>query len=394
MSLLLARAFLAAAAALAPAAALAGDLSSGKLLVDARSRYESLDLGGLDGQALTARLRLGWETPKVAGFTGLVEGEAVAVLVDDYADGITPRPGRPVIPDPDSVELNRAQITWAPGPAFEATLGRQRIVLNNARFVGNVGWRQNEQTFDAVKLVAKPSPAATLTYAFVGRVNRTIGRDNPQGIWRGDVHLMQADFKTSAGKLVGYGYLMDFSTAPAQSSATWGLRLTGERQLQSLAALTWELEYARQQDWRLRAEFDLDYILVAGGVKTAASSLGLVFERLDGDGRRGFQTPLATLHGFQGWSDVIGATPADGVRDIYLRGHVVVPLSRPMKISGEAHDFRSVKNARTYGREIDLAASMALAKPVNLEVGVARFDTSDAMYPDAIRAWVSMEYKY
>ena len=77
-------------------------------------------------------------------------------------------------------------------------------------------------------------------------------------------------------------------------------------------------------------------ILVAGGVRTAASSLGLVFGRLDGDGRRGFQPPLATLHGFQGWSDVIGATPADGVRDIYLRGHVVVPLSRPMKISGEA----------------------------------------------------------
>ena len=29
-------------------------------------------------------------------------------------------------------------------------IGRQNIVLDNARFIGNVGWRLNEQTFDAL----------------------------------------------------------------------------------------------------------------------------------------------------------------------------------------------------------------------------------------------------
>jgi hypothetical protein len=35
--------------------------------------------------------------------------------------------------------------------ALDLTLGRQRINLDDQRFVGSVGWRQNEQTFDAVR---------------------------------------------------------------------------------------------------------------------------------------------------------------------------------------------------------------------------------------------------
>ena len=393
-----ARYLLAGAAALAPAAALAAappSAQDGRLILEARTRLESLEQGQLDGQALTARVRLGWETPTVAGFTGLIEAEGVAALVDDYADGVDPKPGRATIPDPEILELNRAQVTWSASPAAEVVLGRQRIVLGNARFVGNSGWRQNEQTFDAVKLTARPNTATTLTYVYADRVNRTIGRHHPQGVWRGDIHLMQGELKTSAGKLTAYGYLLDFDTVPAQSSATYGLRLAGDRSVGSGLSATWELEYARQSEWGGNpAEFDVDYVLAAGGVKSASSSLGLVYERLDGDGRRGFQTPLGTTHGFQGRSDVIGATPADGISDLYLRAGVTLTLARTVRIAGELHDFRDADAERRLGREADVSAVVALSKPVTLEVGVARFDSAGPAYPDATRAWLTLDYRY
>lgn len=394
----LARYLLAGACACVPAMAQAAQPPSGqdgRLILEARTRLESLEQGQLDGQALATRLRLGWETPKVARLTGLIEAEGVAVLNDDYADGVRADPRRATIPDPETLELNRAQVTWAASPDAEVVFGRQRIVLGNARFVGNSGWRQNEQTFDGVKLVGRPTADTAFTYAYVGRVNRTIGRDHPQGVWRGDVHLLQGDLRSAAGKVTAYAYLLDFDTVPAQSSATYGLRFAGDRSVASDLSATWEVEYARQSDWGSSpAEFNLDYVLVAGGLKSATSGLGLAYERLDGDGRRGFQTPLASAHGFQGWSDIIGATPAEGLSDFYLRANTTLTWTRPVRLAGEVHEFRDADAERRFGREFDISATVSLSKPLTLEAGLARFDASGPAYPDATRAWLTLDYRY
>jgi hypothetical protein len=66
----------------------------------------------------------------------------------------------------------------------EATVGRQAINLDNQRWVGSVDWRQNDQTLDAVRAAVSPSRNTRLEYVHSWRVNRIVGPDSPQGIWR------------------------------------------------------------------------------------------------------------------------------------------------------------------------------------------------------------------
>jgi len=128
-------------------------------------------------------------------------------------------------------------------------------------------------------------------------------------------------------------------------------------------------------------------------VKTARSTLSLNLERLEGDGVHAFQTPLASLHGFQGLADVIGATPAKGVRDVFLRGTTTFGGKRPSKLTGEVHDFDTTVGGQNLGREVDAVVSTPVAKGWTLELGVARFDAQSRTYPDATRAWASLDFK-
>lgn len=392
---LLALAGVSALAFAASARAAEAPTRTGQLLLEARTRYELYDPDGPDAEAVTMRLRLGWRQPLAKSLTALIEMEAVGALVDDYADGVHAKPGKATITDPETVELNRAALEWRPTAALGVDVGRQRIILGNARFVGNSGWRQNEQTFDAVKLTAKPAKSVTLTYAYADRVRRPLGRKSSQGVWRGDVHMLQAEADLGAlGKGTAYALLLDLDNAPTQSSKTFGARLAGAHALRPGLSGTWELEHAHQVDWKSNPRnFSLNYDAASLGLKTARSAISANLERLQGDGVNAFQTPLASLHGFQGLSDVIGATPAKGVRDAFLRGTTTIGVKQPLKLTGEAHDFDTTVGSQNLGREVDVVVSTPIAKGWTFELGVARFETQSPAYPDATRAWASLDFK-
>ena len=199
------------AALAAPVLATAAEAPKG-LILESRLRYETVSQDGFakDAQAVTLRTRLGYETPAFHGFKALVEGENVTALSDRYNSSTNGKTAYPLVTDPETTELNRAQISWT-GTQGEAVVGRQRLILNNARFVGNVGFRQNEQTFDAVKLVYRPSPKVSVTYAYIDKVHRIFGEDHPQGNWRSDSHLAQLDAKTGLVQVSAYGDLLDFA---------------------------------------------------------------------------------------------------------------------------------------------------------------------------------------
>lgn len=369
------------------------------LILESRLRHEAVDQSGFTNtaSALTLRTRLGFETAPWNGVRFLIEGENVVALGDEYNSTTNGKVTFPVVSDPETTELNRLQIAWT-GDKAAAVVGRQRIILGSARFVGNVGFRQNEQTFDAVRLDFKPRPELTVTYAYVDRVQRIFGDDHPQGDWRSDSHLAQTDWKPSWGHVNLHGEWLDFADAPAQSSATLGVGLRMERPLSSNGLKgSVEAAYARQTDYGGNpAAFDLDYAALTLGLrqKDAWASVGL--ERLDGNGRRGFATPLATLHAFQGWADVFLATPAAGVQDLNAKvGATLRPEGLPpVRLAAAVHRFTVPDGGDAYGTELDLLASAPLTPKLTFETKLAWFEGDRPGYGDRTKIWISLEYRY
>ena len=369
-----------------------------RVLVETRLRSETVEQAGFmeRAHALTLRTRLGWRSPTARGLQLLVEGEGVAVLDDRYSAPVDPVPGRPAVADGETLELNRAQVRWTGAPGTEVTVGRQRLIVGNGRFVGNSAWRQNEQTFDAVRVVSTALKPVTLTWVFADRVQRPLGHEHVQGVWRGDIHLLQVETDTPVGRLSGFGLAIDLDNAPAGSSATVGARLAGSRPIAGDLSLTWAGEYAVQSDNGANpADYSLDFQAMAVGVQTPRWSAGLGYERFDGDGVSGFQTPLGTGHGFLGWSDVITTTPAFGVRDLFLRGHVGVPAwGRTLRLTAEAHAFHDADGAFDLGRELDLSAALPIDAHWSVELKAAHFDGDHPAFGDADKGWLILEYRY
>lgn len=270
------------------------------IILDLRLRYELADQDGLahNADALTLRARAGFETPRRTGWNLLAEGEFIAGLAGTYSDTITARPGYPVIADPDAAELNRLQLSWQGENAQAVILGRQLINIDDQRFVGTVGFRQNSQSYDGVRLTLGGERRLGFDYAWIGRVNRVFGADHPLGHFDSDSHLAEIRSQTGVGTLAVYGLWLDFGNAPGLSSQTLGVRLTGGE-----GSWSWRAEYARQSDYANQpGDFDLDYLRLEVGRQVGPGQLTGGMEVLGGDGIAGLQTPLATLHKFQGWA--------------------------------------------------------------------------------------------
>ncbi len=139
-------------------------------MLDARLRWENVDTPTKDADAVTLRLRSGFELKHAPSHLSVLAEAESTLEIDNHFNGLAFVPGkaRPdyaVVPDAANVELNRLQIQYRTRQ-LGLTVGRQRINLDDQRWVGGVAWRQNEQTFDAVRGEATIGPVmADVTYA-------------------------------------------------------------------------------------------------------------------------------------------------------------------------------------------------------------------------------------
>lgn len=373
--------------------------TNGDLIFDGRLRYEHVEQDGLsDANAGTLRIRLGYELEATPQLKFLGEIEGVAQLNDDFSDTVRIVPGKATVADPEALEVNRLQAQWTGPHGLSATLGRQRIILNNARFVGNVGFRQNEQTFDALRLGWRANEHVTFTYAYLDRIRRVFGDDSPVGEWRSDSHVAQVDLRTPAGQFSGYGLLLDFDNAPGESSRTYGVRWTKSFALGGDYQLGLTAEAANQTDYGDNPlSFDLNYAAGQAQLRRGPLELTVGAERLEGDGARGFSTPLATLHAFQGWADVFLATPAAGVRDLNVGAAWTMrepPVGEQATFSVRFHDFADDGGGVDFGQETDLIGRLRLNEHVSIEAKAAFFDGDNPAFADRTRAWLAIEFTY
>jgi len=369
---------------------------------DIRYRLELVDQDGLpkDATASTLRLRVGLKTVEWHGFSAVVEGEAIVPVGDrHYNDTVNGRVAYPVVADPSDVLLNQAFVKWRPAPVFEAIVGRQAINLDNQRWIGSVGWRQNDQTFDAARVALKPVKGLAIDYVHAWRVNRVFGPDSPQGIWPDTAinGLRVAYSINGVGTLSGYGYWLDIPSSPASSSRTLGVRMAGEHGFGGRIGLLYAVEYARQHDFAANPRnFALDYLLIEPGITAGPVTLKVGYERLEGNGTVGLQTPLATLHAFNGWADKFLTTPPKGLRDVYV--DAAWKLTGPAALKGLLlrvvwHDFRSTRGDVDYGCEWNALVSYPLRKNITLSAKFARYD-ADAFATDTTKTWFSVEAKF
>lgn len=372
-------------------------LDETEFLFNWRIRYESVDQDGFAEQAsaLTNRVRSGFQTGAIAKTRLLAEISGTAELSSEFNSTTNGHTSYPVVADPGGFAMiNRFALINSSLEKTKLTFGRQRLILDDTRFVGNVGWRQNEQTFDG--LVAQTSGEKfTTSLAWFNQVNRIFGPDSPNGEWNGDVVLLNGSRTFGFGTLTAFAYGMEFDEAPGASNETIGLRLTGSRPFGE-TSLIYTLSAATQSEAGLNpADYSETYSKVEGGVSRGRFTTALGLEVLTGDGGNAFVTPLATLHAFQGWGDKFLATPSRGIEDSYIRFAYRPDAKGPfdgVTIAGFYHQFDADLGSADYGDEIDLSIA-ATAGRITLTLKYATYE-AESLFTDTDKLWFSMDYAF
>lgn len=381
-------------------------ITKGKFSLNVRPRWEHAHQTGLrESDAFTIRTRFGYTSAPLYGFQAMVEGENVAAIgsEDNFnAAGSNPGgAGRTVIADPPTTELNQAWLSYTNWNTL-ARGGRQRIILDNHRFIGDVGWRQNMQTYDAALIENKSLPYTTMRYGYIWNVNRVFGDVDNLPVantdFESDSHFLHFAYEHWKWlKITAYTYLLDLDngvvTQP-NSTATYGGFLNGTVPVHEKVNLDYRAEFAWQTDHADNAfDYATEYYNLELGATIKPVNFGAGYEVLGSDNLQGFKTPLATLHAFNGWADLFLNTPGTGLRDIYAFAGVTLPYEIPFRVVW--HDFRSDTASLHYGQEIDAVISKKFGKHWTVLAKYAYFDGKEA--PTAVdvdKFWLQVEFNY
>lgn len=374
--------------------------------IDARLRYELVDQANTlkQADAVTLRIRPGLTLAVDKSLSFLVEGEGTYDIVDNYNSTVNGQTTYSTVADPKNLELNRAQVQYKT-KLFTLTAGRQRINLDDQRFVGSVGWRQNEQTFDAVRGEAKLGPVALdATYSWSDRT--VFGIDaGPRRAYNGNFLFLGAGGAIGKVNIKTFAYLIDYSAiepVAANSSQTYGARANGAFKLSKKITLNYAASYATQSDYtRNPVDYSVDYL--AGELGLVAGNYGLTagYESLGSSKGKAFQTPFATLHKFNGWADMFLTTPGQGLQDFYLGSTAKFPKVKaiPGLNAGITwHYFTSDVGSQKFGKEWDAQLGFKVANKFNVLAKFADFDrTGSSKFTGDVstrKFWLQVEYAY
>ncbi len=340
-----------------------------------RAEVANTDKAGTTyGSAFTARTHLAI----TSGFIG-VEGLTATVglqSVNNFGSTNYSVPGGlnadkdgktyDVIADPQQAMLSEASLDYKVGKtALHA--GRSQVNLDNQRFIGTVGWRQSERSYDTLYVtnndVENLNVMAAYVYGFAGVTSVTTTETSSI--------LLNAKYKVMDELTVtAYDYMI------ASQHDTIGLALTGKVDVG--AKLTYRAEYAMQTDATMEygsaptqkdKKADATYMNLDLGVNMSGVLAGINYEMLSGKDENDatttkttFNPMLGTNHKFNGWADVfyVGNGGANGgLIDANIRlGYKAKGFGKLLAVY---HDFKAetamnavVGTTDNLGSEIDV----------------------------------------
>lgn len=386
--------------ALASADEITKALTSGTVYGDFRLRYENVEQDNAlnDANALTLRTMLGYNTGSYEGLSATVEFEDSRVVAGQDAYDL-PGPaqgagylakGRSVVADPETTELDQGYLQYKTD-MVTVKAGRQVLTYDNHRFVGHVGWRQDRQTFDALSVKYNPTKEIEVNYAYLDQRNRIFAEladiDSKD-------HLLNLSFNTGVGKLTAYSYLLEVDNGTDNALDTYGIRFAGGTAIDDGMKAIYALEYAYQEAEAAGNTRETDYTLFEAGLEVSGVTGIFGYEKLSSDEKTlAFQTPLATLHKFNGWTDLFLSTPGTGLVDMYL--------SFSGKLAGGSwalayHDFSADESTATlddYGSEIDVSYAKSFGKNYYGGVKYAMYSADDFVVDtDKLWLWVGAKF--
>ena len=384
---------------------------NGAVKIDLNTRYENVNQYNVQApalrgkplpgarqpdtaNALTTRLRLGLLSPKFYGLQGYAEYQGLYAMDSNYNSTRNDKTQYSVVADPYKNELDQLWLSYDGIPDTVIKGGRQVITFDDQRFIGNVGWRQMQQTFDSVLITHNNQQlyGLTINAGYIGRVKTitatTEGTTAP---------LLNVNYKLGDyGSVTGYGYWLDFTDQDvyAKSNQTYGLRLTNYQKpgdsykINDHYGLQYTAEWSIQSDYQNSPkDYTVNRWNLMGGLTAYMFTFQGAMEQLDGVGQnKTFITPLGTNFAFQGWADQFLVTPNDGIRDVF--GTVTSSLDRgEVMLMGVFHQFYDDTGKIDYGKEWDFRVTKKFGKHYSLLAQYAYYDANQYS-TDTQKVWV------
>ena len=378
---------------------------------EVRARYENVDDENnavQQANAYTVRAMLGLETTLfgVNGLSMKVDGTTVQTLGGTKYNDLSPTKftNYDVVADPEQTRFTQGYIQYKMGTTT-LKAGRQITNLDNQRFIGSVDWRQMPQSLDALSVTNTSIAGLNLYGAYVYSYATVFNEPTQDS----ESVLLNATYKVNDMlKVTAYDYMLSLEKAQFAAD-TYGVALSGDVSAVG-AKIAYRAEYAKQTDstfdttiTNIEGKNDAAYYNLEATASMMGLSLGAGYEFLSGttgsDGKTKFQTPLATLHKFNGTADKFLATPTGGLVDTSVSlGYGAAGLGNALL---SYHDYETdvaMSGKSDLGSEWDLQYANAIpgVKGLNGLIKAAYYDGGDvATYTkDVTKLWLQLGYKF
>lgn len=358
-------------------------IKSGTPDVDVMASYEykNRDDATSPGKQFSLRTRIGYRTGSFYNFEAYAQFHNLTNLQEDFrfkqGGSFHGDLDRDIIADPDGNRLYKAFLDYKGIADTLIRVGRQEIILDDARLLGNIGWRLNGQSFDAVSITNTSVQDLKIYAGYVNQVNDIFLTHSDLDHF----YLVNAKYSPfEKHSLSGYVYLLDTESNAdtARDSATYGFRFVGKP-----APFDYYIDYTHQSDFADGEDHDADMLNLYLGMQISKFNIGAGYSYIsgqDGDDRP-FDTLFSTAHKFNGFADLFLATNGGGLlgglEDYYVKASTKV---FGCKLIAVYHYFDTVENDAfdgTYGDEIDLVLVKQINKNIKLLIKYANFMQDD-----------------